>query len=159
MSDANLMINWIKEERTFKMWCADRFQYPLTVEQLQDYKNLYEQDEFGWIFTALDEEGTPVGHFLMRMANYEKESIHLGFIVVDNKKRGLGYGKEMVERAVKYAFELLGVKRVTLGVYDVNPGARKCYQKVGFVTETYSQDSFTYRDETWGMFNMAIERE
>ena len=103
MSDANLMINWIKEERTFKMWCADRFQYPLTVAQLQDYKNIYEEDEFGWIFVALDEEGTPVGHFLMRMANYEKESIHLGFIVVDTKKRGLGYGKEMVERAVKYA--------------------------------------------------------
>ena len=48
---------------------------------------------------------------------------------------------------------------MTLGVYDVNLGAKKCYEKVGFVTEVYSEDSFTYKDETWGMFNMAIERE
>lgn len=159
ISDANLMINWIKEERIFKMWCADKFNYPLTIEQLKDYQNEYEQNEFGWIFVALDEKGTPIGHFVMRMANYEKESVHLGFIVIDPKRRGLGYGKEMVELAVKYAFELLGVKRVTLGVYDVNPGAKQCYEKVGFVTETYHQDSLTYKDETWGIFNMAIERE
>ncbi len=158
ISDISLILNWVKEERIFKMWCAGKFKYPLTVEQLQDYKNMYEQDEYGWIFVALDEEGTPVGHFLMRMANYEKESIHLGFIVIDPKKRGLGYGKEMVELAVKYAFELLGFRRVTLGVYDVNPRAKQCYEKVGFVIETYSQDAMTYEDETWGVYNMAIER-
>lgn len=159
ISDANLMINWIKDERIFRMWCVDKFNYPLTIEQLQAYQNEYEQNEFGWIFVALDEQGTPIGHFVMRMANYEKESVHLGLVVIDSKKRGLGYGKEMVELAVKYAFELLGVKRVTLAVYDVNPGAKQCYEKVGFVTETYHQGSFTYKDEVWGTYNMAIERE
>ena len=154
----DFMINWVKEERSFKMWSADKFKYPLTVEQLQDYKNMYEQDEYGWIFVALDEEGTPVGHFLMRMADYEKESVHLGFIVIDPKKRGLGYGKEMVELAVKYAFELLGVRRVTLGVYDINTNAKRCYENVGFVIETYSKDCLTYGDEIWGIYNMAIER-
>lgn len=159
MSDADLVVNWLKEERVFMMWCAAKFKYPLTVEQLQDYKELYEQDEFGWIFVALDEAGTPVGHFLMRMADYEKESVHLGFIVIDPEKRDHGYGKEMVKLAVKYAFELLGVRRVTLGVYDTNPRAEQCYKKVGFITETYSKDSLTYGNETWGIFNMAIERE
>ena len=153
------MINWIKEERVFKMWCADKFNYPLTIEQLKAYKDECEQNELEWVLVALDEKGIPVGHFSMRRINYEKESVHLGFIVIDENKRGLGYGKEMVELAVKYAFELLKVKRVTLGVYDVNLTAKQCYEKVGFVTETYDEESFTYKDETWGMFNMAIERK
>lgn len=158
MSDAKYMVEWIKEERTFKMWSADKFTFPLTVKELEDYKALYEQDEWGWIFIALDEKGIPVGHFLMRRADYERESVHLGFIVVDPNQRGFGYGREMVSLAVQYAFQMLKVKRVTLGVYDANPRAKHCYEKVGFVTETYDKDVFTYQGESWGMYNMAIER-
>lgn len=156
MSDATYLLNWIQDERSFKMWSADKFDYPLSEEQLKSYKDRYDQDEFGWIFVALNEAGIPVGHFLMRMADYEQSSIHLGFIIVDPTIRGKGYGVEMVSLGVKYAFEILKVKRVTLGVFDVNPGAEACYKKVGFNTETYHKDIFTYGDEKWGIFNMAI---
>lgn len=159
ISDAPYIVNWFNDERVFKMWSADKFNYPLTIEELANYMQLYEQDEFGWIFVALDEKGIPVGHFLVRMADYKKESVHLGFIVVDPEIRGKGYGVEMVKLAVKYAFEMLKVKRVTLGVFDVNPGAEACYKKVGFVTETYHKDIFTYGNEKWGIFNMAITHE
>ncbi|QEH70381.1 GNAT family protein [Cellulosilyticum sp. ST5] len=158
MRDAAYLVNWLKDERSFKMWSADKFDYPLSVEQLKNYKEMYEEDEFGWIFVALDDKGIPVGHFLMRMADYEKNSVHLGFIIVDPNIRGKGYGVEMVSLGVKYAFEILKVKRVTLGVFDVNPVAEACYKKVGFVTETYHKDIFTYGDEKWGIFNMAICR-
>ena len=158
MSDAAHLINWMRDERSFKMWSADKFQYPLSEEQLKAYKEMYEADEFGWIFVALDEKGIPVGHFLMRMADYEKNSVHLGFIIVDPNIRGRGYGIEMVSLGVKYAFEILKVKRVTLGVFDTNPSAEACYKKVGFVTETYHKDVFSHEDEKWGIFNMAISR-
>lgn len=157
MSDASYIVKWLNDEREFKMWSADKFNYPLTIEQLASYKELYEQDEFGWIFVALDEKGIPVGHFLMRMADYEKESVHLGFIVVDPEMRGKGYGAEMVKLAIKYAFEMLKVSRVTLGVFDVNPGAEVCYKKVGFLTESYLKEALTYKNEKWGIYNMAIE--
>lgn len=32
-------------------------------------------------------------------------------------KRGMGYGKEMLKLSLKYAFEILKVKKVTLGVF------------------------------------------
>lgn len=152
------MLNWLKEERLFKMWSADKFEFPLTIEQLEDYKDQYELDEFGWIFMALDTEGIPVGHFLMRKADYQNESVHLGFIVIDPEKRNHGYGQEMVRLAVKYAFEMLGVKRVTLGVFDINPRAQHCYEKVGFTVEAYRPEALHFKDEVWGLYNMANEK-
>ncbi|PHV70015.1 GNAT family N-acetyltransferase [Sporanaerobium hydrogeniformans] len=159
MSDATYLANWIQDERSFNMWSANKLKYPLSEEQIKGYKEMYEIDEFGWIFTALNEKGTPVGHFLMRMADYKKESVHFGFIIVDPSLRGKGYGVEMVSLGVHYAFEILKVRRVTLGVFDTNPAAEACYKKVGFVTETYNKGVFNYKDEKWGIFNMAIQRE
>jgi len=158
-SDAKYIINWIKDEKSFAMWCADKFQYPLTEEQLKEYKENYEKDENGWLMTAINEKGTPVGHFLMRMADYKNESIHLGFIIVDSGIRGKGYGKEMLTLAIKYAFEILKVSRITLVVYDNNPSAHNCYRSIGFVEEKYNEKIFPYKDEQWSTYDMAISRK
>ncbi len=157
-SDAKYIINWIKDEKLFYMWSANKFQYPLTEDQLAKYKENYDKDENGWITTAIDEKGKPVGHFLMRMADYENESIHMGFIVVDPEIRGKGYGKEMLELAIKYAFEILKVSRITLAVYDTNPSAHNCYKSIGFVDENYIEKNFQYKDEMWGTYYMAVEK-
>lgn len=156
LSDAKYLLEWFDEEEGFVKWCAGQFQYPLTIEQIEDYYHNYEQDENGWILVALNEEGIPVGHFLMRMADYEKNSIHMGFIVVNSKMRGHGYGKEMLTTALKYAFEILKVSRVTLGVYDNNPVAHSCYKAIGFVDEKYHENFFPYKDEKWGLYDMAV---
>jgi len=62
-SDAEYIINWFKDKMAFTQWCADKFIYPLTKEQLNDYYHNYEKEDNGWIMTALNEEGIPVGHF------------------------------------------------------------------------------------------------
>lgn len=157
-NDAEYIINWFRDKMAFAQWCAGKFTYPLTKEQLDDYYHNYEKDEKAWIMTALNEEGIPVGNILMRLADYNKESIHFGFIIIDSKMRGQGYGKEMVALAVKYAFEILKVKKVTLGVFDNNPAAHNCYKSVGFVEEKYNENIFNYGEEKWGIYDMAIEK-
>ena len=106
-SDAKFIVSWMQDQKAFAMWCADKFQYPLTEAQLHRYKEKYEQDENAWLMTALDTDGTPVGHLLMRLADYQNESIHLGFIIIDSRKRGRGYGRQMIALAIQYAFEIL----------------------------------------------------
>ena len=39
--------------------------------------------------TAFDENGV-VGHLIMRFIDEEKSILRFGFIIVDNKKRGMG---------------------------------------------------------------------
>lgn len=158
LCDAPYLLNWFHDEKSFTMWSANKFTYPLTMEQLITYKNNYDEDPNAWIFVALDEAGTVVGHFMMRKADYKNQSVHLGFIVIDDSCRGKGYGKEMLNLAKEYAFHLLKVNRITLGVFANNEGAHQCYRSVGFVDEDYHDNFLTFKGESWGLFDMALTK-
>lgn len=157
--DAKYIVSWMQDKRSFAMWCADKFQYPLTEAQLYHYKEKYAQDENAWLMTALDEQGKPVGHFLMRLADFESGSIHLGFIIIDPGIRGKGYGRQMLQQAVRYTFEILDMQRITLSVFDANPAAHSCYKSAGFIDDRYEANAFIRQKEAWGLYDMSVERE
>ena len=69
---------------------------------------------------------------IMRFTDAEKSTLRLGFVIVDDSKRGMGYGKQMLGLALRFAFDILKVQKVTLGVLENNPGAYYCYKAAGF---------------------------
>lgn len=156
-SDAQQIVHWIKDERTFFLWSADKLgNYPVTPDALHDfYEKNMECDDF-YVMTAFDEEG-PVGQLFMRFMDQDKTHLHFGFIVVDDSKRGKGYGREMLQLALKYAFEILKVSRVTLGVFEDNQKAYGCYKKVGF-RENVNKKPQIYHlmDEEWNCIELEI---
>ena len=154
-TDGQYLIQWLLEERMLRMWCREHFSYPLTVEQLDRYYEEMEQDPNTLGFSALDEAGTVVGSFRMSRINYEKDCVHLGFIVVDGTKRGQGIGERMVSMAVSYAIESLSMSRITLNVFEPNLSAKRCYEKVGFEPEQYTKEDFQFKDEIWGNYQMV----
>ena len=44
--------------------------------------------------TAFDESGA-IGHFIMQYLHEDNQILRFGWIIVDDSKRGMGYGKEM----------------------------------------------------------------
>ena len=56
----------------------------------------------------------------------------LDLLYLDEAYRGKGYGKQMLGLALRFAFDILKVQKVTLGVLENNPGAYHCYQAAGF---------------------------
>lgn len=130
--DAEYIVSWIKDEVSFRKWCADRYEsYPICPEDInRQYAACAEADDF-YEMTAFDESGV-VGHLIMRFTDQEKNVLRFGFVIVDDKKRGKGYGKEMLSLALKYASEILKVRKVTLGVFTNNESAYYCYKSVGF---------------------------
>jgi len=66
ISDIKYLLDWASDERTFTAWCANKFTYPLTKKQLMEYKETYDQDEFGWSFTAVADSGIPVEKVMAR---------------------------------------------------------------------------------------------
>ena len=102
--DAKVIASWIKDEVSFRKWSADRYEkYPVRDV---DINNHYEAAAFSDSFfpmTAFDETGV-VGHLIMRFTDEEKRVLRFGFIIVDDSKRGMGYGKEMLKLSLQYAF-------------------------------------------------------
>ena len=148
--DERYLADWFTTPRMLAMWCRDHFTYPLTSQQLERYYNKLEQDPSAFIMMALNENGDPVGSFRLSRVNYQEKSLHLGLIVIDQNRRGQGLGEAMVSFAVRYGKEFLGMERITLNVFDCNPGAKRCYEKVGFVVEQFTKEGFIFEDEVWG---------
>ncbi len=148
--DGQAILSFIKDEETFYKWSAGKLgTFPLTVSHLN---HRYSEDNFDcepdnfYPCTAFDETGI-VGHLTLRFTDREKQVIRFGLILVDDTKRGKGYGKEMLRLALSYAFDLLKAKKVTLGVFENNPSALACYRSVGFVVAGEAYD--TIGNEQW----------
>ena len=155
--DSEIINKWIRDEEVFAKWGGHLFgEYPITAKIIDDKYRLNngdckEPDNFyPWI--AFDEENCVVGHFIMRYLNGNNKLLRFGWVIVDDSCRGKGYGTEMLRLGLKYAFEILGVDKVTLGVYENNEQAHKCYLKAGF------KDTEIVKTEPWNIIEMAIER-
>lgn len=154
--DAEQIVTWFKDERSFRQWAAYRYStYPISEKDMNThYEEMEENDDF-FEMTAFDETGI-VGHFILRFTDEKKEVIRLGFIIINGEKRGKGYGKEMLQLAVKYAFDFLKVKQVTLGVFENNSAAFSCYKAVGF--KEVKRESCCMLGETWECIEMVYKQ-
>ena len=150
--DAETIISWSKDERSFYKWSAGIMgKYPITQEEFRFVDSLM-------AFTAFDENGV-IGFFTLRNPREQLNELRIGFVIVDPEQRGMGKGREMLNLALTYAFEVYGAQKVSLGVFENNESAYYCYKAAGFkdiileVPETYE-----VLGEKWKCKEMFIER-
>lgn len=106
---------------------------------------------------ATESDGKIIGFFCYSI-NTDDNTGFLRFVIVDRKKRGAGYGKKMLQLALQYAFDITGVNLVQLNVFEENIAAKHCYQKIGFIEDSISNNAFQYKDELWSRCHMIIEK-
>jgi RimJ/RimL family protein N-acetyltransferase len=150
--DADTIISWSQDERAFYQWSAGVMgDYPIT------------QEKFGFVdsliaFTAFDEDKT-IGFFTLRNPGGNIDELRIGFVILNPELRGHGKGKEMLKLALKYAFEIYGAKRVSLGVFENNEPAYYCYKAAGFEDVAVDEiETYQVLNEEWRCKKMAVER-
>ena len=157
--DAEKIVSWIPDEHAFYLWSADRYgHYPITAADMNRYYANDDQNPNLWPMTAFDESGV-VGHLIMRFTDAEKKVLRFGFIIVDLSKRGKGYGKAMIQLAAKYAFEIAGAEKITLGVFADNPAAYHCYLAAGFHEVPGAAETYRINGEDWECLELEWNKE
>jgi len=147
--DADTVISWIRNERIFRFWCADRFEsYPITgADLIAQYEDLANNDDI-FHFVVYDEDGI-VGHFNIRFPDRSDiNTVRLGYVIVDDARRGQGLGKQMIRMALEYAREFMGATKATIGVFKINPAALNCYLAAGF-KDTGIVEKYSCMGEEW----------
>lgn len=156
--DAAVIEKWIQEKEVFQKWSGSRFgEFPIDARVIDDKYckangDCSEEDNF-YPWTAVDEDNNIVGHFIMRYTNGDNRQLRFGWVIVDDTMRGKGYGKQMLLLGLKYAFEIFGARKVTIGVFENNEPAHRCYKKVGFA------DTGIIKSEPWNIIEMEILKE
>ena len=138
-----------------RQWCADRYErFPVTPENMNSYHQQYIDGHNSVALTMVDGEEI-VGYTTLRIPADNPTERRLGFVIVDDSKRGTGLGKALVAMTVDYAFRKLGATKVSLGVFENNPAAIRCYESVGF-HRVVRQETECYKclGETWNCIEM-----
>ena len=151
-NDAETILNWCKDKRMFRLWSADRYEdFPVQPEEMMKQ---YKGDNMYPLTAVVGEE--IVGHILLRHPSEDKSVIRFGFVIVDDSRRGKGYGKQMLSLAINHAQLELGANRITLGVFCDNNSAVECYKSVGF--RISGTDAYMIDGEEWNGYEMELKK-
>lgn len=157
--DFSQLIEWIHDEEILTNWAGSLFRFPLSEESLQWYikdTNIkYDSDAF--VYKAVDMAGNTVGHISLGSISWKNRSARITRVLTGGVEgRGKGCCQGMIKAALRVAFNELNLHRVSLGVYQDNHPATRCYEKNGFVTEGIQRDILWYKNSWWSMIEMSI---
>lgn len=77
----------------------------------------------------------------------------------DVSQRGKGYGTDAVRVMLRYAFTEMNLERIGLEVAAFNTGAKRSYEKCGFVLEGTLRRYMFREGRYWDMYLMSVLRD
>lgn len=158
--DFEQLIGWVDNEHLLYNWTGAMFHFPLTADKLQWYIDGTNdpQTSDALVYKAVDSKtGEAVGHISLGGISRKNRAARISRVLVgSNTQRGRGICQAMIQAVLRIGFQDLRLHRISLGVYDFNHAAIRCYEKCGFVTEGTSRDVFKYNDEYWSLVEMGI---
>lgn len=153
-----LLWNKDKDEDYLLQWAGPIYNYPLTLKQLEDnLSNANKENSETFIYKIiLQPDNQVIGTIELRKVD-EKIGKICRFLI-DENYTGKGIGTQAIEEVLHLGFEKLGYEKITLGVFDFNSGAIKCYEKVGFVKEEFKEKARKSAKGYWNLYNMGISK-
>ncbi|KOY81365.1 GNAT family protein [Lysinibacillus sp. FSL H8-0500] len=152
-NDYNELIANIDSKKMLLQWAGRAFEHPLNTQQLDNYLN----NNTRIIFKAVNDLNYSIGHIALQDIDFQNRTARIGKVLVfNNTERGKGYGLMMIQRVLELAFKKYDLNRVSLGVFDFNESAIRCYEKAGFVKEGLLREVCRYENEFWNLYEMSI---
>ncbi|HEX2979803.1 MAG TPA: GNAT family protein [Anaerolineaceae bacterium] len=102
---------------------------------------------------------TPIGNCGFHDIDWRCRSAEIGIWIGEKSFWNHGYGTQVMRMLLRHGFETLNLNRIMLCVFENNPRAIRCYEKVGFVHEGRLRQGM-YKNGTYlDVLFMSILRE
>lgn len=160
--DFEKIVQWNKDASPDELlvWAGPWYKHPLTVEQIKEYFSfgVNEKDSDTFIYKIiLKETNQMVGMIELGKIDMKSNSGRVGkFFICNEGIRGKGIGKAALREVLKIGFEEFKLHRISLGVFDFNEGAIKCYEAVGLKKEGLLRDVRKAESGYWNLYEMSI---
>lgn len=154
VEDFERLISWIKSEDDLILFAGPIFRFPLTNEQLSEYIN----SDVRKVYKVVDSDSHEViGHCELNDINKNSKSARVCRVLVgDPANRNKGYGRKMLQKLIKVAFDELSLNNLTLKVFEKNDSAVKCYKNCGFEVKGKIYKSMAGAGKYWPAFIMSL---
>jgi len=132
-----------KAAEDFARWCQDSEymrlsgsepSYLWTAKQEKEWTEKLVSECIAFSIVTLN-EGKTIGEIDLDGFTLSTGDAWLGIGIGERDFWGRGYGTDAMKVILRFGFEQLNLKRISLTVFEYNPRALHCYQKVGFQIE------------------------
>lgn len=126
-----------------------------TPKQVQAYFEKPDKDSYFFGIHALADDRL-IGDIALDGIDWAAGNAWLGIGVGDRDYWGKGYGTDAMQVMLRFAFQEMNLHRVTLNVFEYNPRAIRCYEKVGFKHEGRLRGCLNRDGRRWDLVHMGI---
>lgn len=157
--DIPLFVRWYGDLRTTRtLLMMSPMSEPMEERWFDRMLDAHGRDR--WFFVICRRaDDRPVGSIDLHDVDPRNGSAGLGIAIGDPDDTGHGYGSSALRALIGFSFDQLRLERVELDVYDYNEGARRVYERVGFIFEGTRRRA-VFRDGAFhDVHQMAILRD
>lgn len=100
-----------------------------------------------------------IGDLNLDVINWSGRDAFVGLGIGETEYWGKGYGTDVMNVLLRFAFSEINLRRVTLTVFEYNPRAIRSYEKAGFRHEGRLRKVLNKEGKRWDVLFMGILRE
>ena len=158
---ARVYAMWNRDSEFMRLLDAEPA-YPPSVKKLTE---LIQRDQEKdppafYLFAIRTLEGDKlVGYIGLDGDAFPHGELFVGIAIGEREDWGKGYGTDAMKVILRYAFQELNLRRVSLDTFEYNPRAIRSYEKAGFVHEGKARGYLNREGQRWDLIFMGILRE
>lgn len=142
-------LRWLNDAEVTRYLETGKF--PATVAHVQEYLRRFQGSKTDLIFAIIDRATDQhIGNVTLNRINWIHRTADTGLMIGRKDFWGRGYAFEAWSLVIDYAFQRLGLRRITAGAVVDNQASIKVLKKLGFQTEGTSRKELLvdgeYRD-------------
>jgi RimJ/RimL family protein N-acetyltransferase len=100
-----------------------------------------------------------LGELGLEVVDWSGRDAFVGLGIGETEYWSKGYGTDVMNILLRFAFTEINLRRVTLTVFEYNPRAIRSYEKVGFRHEGHLRNFVNREGRRWNEVYMGILRE
>lgn len=145
-NNVSIIINNISSNEECYNWAGNKFDYPISIEDIEKYIQEIRNDKESRTFSYININNQEViGHIKVGEIDSNKKMCTIQYVLIDKKYRGLGLGKKMLEETCDQIFKTFSINIIRLRVMKNNIIAKKIYTSIGFIE---LKDNFINRNKS-----------
>lgn len=139
--DLRRCVKWFSDPEILRFLARSA---PVTLAEEERWFHDYERRADEQIF-AIEIEGRHIGNLGLHKIDHAHRKAEIGIVIGEPTFWAKGIGTEAMRVALRYAFDELGMNKVSLDVLEYNERAIKTYERVGFRREGIHRED-VYKD-------------
>ena len=152
---------WSRNSEYWRLMDAGVVRRLSARDAVKHFEKELEEPETGiYLFSARRlSDDRLIGEMALEVVNWTGRDAFVGLSIGERENWGRGYGTEMMQLLLQFAFLEVNLRRVTLTVFEYNPRAIRSYEKSGFRHEGRIRQFLNKEGRRWDMLFMGILRE